>query len=160
MRVSRLNRFVSVAILVPFLAATSRAASGEIPNATAELSAPQPSGQSERQAAGKDTMAAGLLEGEMMADSVGTGGKVGLGLGVGVLTGLIGTGIGYAVTGPASMTPEALQRYSSGGSDYQLGFKTAWEKKSKSKKRNSFLVGGLLGTAAWFAILGAATSDN
>src|SRR5688572_21409637 len=108
MRVSRLKRFVSLAILVPFLSATSRPAKAEIiPGGTPESSALQPSAQSDRQAAGKDTMAAGMLEGEMMADGVGTGGKVGLGLGVGVLTGLIGTGIGYATIGPASMTPEA-----------------------------------------------------
>jgi hypothetical protein len=147
MRVSALNRFVSVALIVPFVMATAPSASG----ATA---APGSSGQAEAGSAqGKDTMAAGTIDGEAMAGRIGTKGKIGLGLGVGLVTGLIGTGIGYAVIGPEPMTPQALQRYSSKGSDYQLGFKTAWDKKTKSKKRRSFLVGGLLGTAAFVAII-------
>ena len=149
MRVSVLNRVVSVALIVPFLMATAPSASGE-------TTAPGSPGQTEAGGSpGKDTMAAGMIDGEAMAGRIGTKGKVGLGIGIGLVTGLLGTGIGYAVIGPESMTPEALQRYSGKGSDYQMGFKTAWDKKTKSKKRRSFLVGGLLGTAAFVAIITA-----
>jgi len=88
----------------------------------------------------------GMVEGEVFAEGIRTGGKVGLGLGIGVLTGLLGTGIGYFALGPDPMTPEALERYDSGNNDYKLGFKASWDKKTRSKKRGSFLVGGLIGS--------------
>ncbi len=100
-----------------------------------------------------DTMAAGLIDGEMLAEGRRTGGHVGLGVGVGVLTGLIGTGIGYFVIGPDDLASEALLRSQGRSADYQLGFKTGYERKTKSKKRNAFLAGGVLGTAAWVALL-------
>jgi hypothetical protein len=109
---------------------------------------------------GKDTTAAGMIDGEALAESTRTGGKLGAGLGIGVLTGLIGTGIGYFVVGPARMTPEALERYSNKNPEYQMGFKSAWEKKSQSKKRNAFLVGGLLGTAAFVVVLVSAQGSS
>ena len=37
-----------------------------------------------------------------------------------------------------------------------MGFKNGWDRKTKSKKRNSFLAGGLLGTAAFLAIVASA----
>jgi hypothetical protein len=107
-----------------------------------------------------DTMAAGLLDGETLAESQRTGGNLGAGLGVGVLTGLIGTGIGYFVVGPSPLSADAAQRSAGKSADYQLGLKTGWEKKTKSKKRNAFLAGGLLGTAVWIAIYSAAGSGE
>ena len=109
---------------------------------------------------GTDTMAAGLLDGEMLGEGQATGGNLGAGLGIGVLTGLIGTGIGYFVVGPSPLSPEAIQRSAGKSADYQLGLKTGWERKTRSKKRNAFLAGGLLGTAAWIAILAAAQSGE
>jgi hypothetical protein len=105
-----------------------------------------------------DTMAAGVLDGEMLAEGHRTGGKFGAGLGVGLLTGLIGTGIGYFVIGPEQLSAEAVQRSAGKSPDYQLGLKTGWERKTQSRKRKAFLAGGLLGTAAFVALVVAAQS--
>jgi hypothetical protein len=56
------------------------------------------------------------------------------------------------------LSAEALQKSAGRSADYQLGLKTGWERKTKSKKRNAFLAGGLLGTVAWIAIYSAAQS--
>lgn len=103
-------------------------------------------------------MSAGVVEGEMLAENKSTSGKLGLGLGIGALTGLIGTGIGFFVIGPEPMSAEALQRYSNKSPEYQMGFKNGWDRKTKSRKRNAFLAGGLLGTAAFVAIVASAQS--
>jgi hypothetical protein len=111
-------------------------------------------------AAQDDSMAAGLLDGEALAESQSTGGKLAAGLGVGVLTGLIGTGIGYFVIGPSDLSPEVLQRGTGRSADYQLGLKTGYERKTRSRKRNAFLAGGLLGTAAFIAMVAASGSGQ
>jgi hypothetical protein len=103
-------------------------------------------------------MASGLLDGEALAESHGTGGNLGAGLGIGLLTGLIGTGIGYFVVGPSPLSAEAIQRSLGKSADYQLGLKTGWEKRSRQRKRNAFLAGGLIGTAVWIAVLASAQS--
>jgi hypothetical protein len=108
----------------------------------------------------KDTMAAGLIDGEALAEGRRTGGKLGAGLGIGVLTGLIGTGIGYFVIGPDDLSPEAMQRSEGKSPEYQLGLKNGWERKTRSKKRNAFLAGGLLGTAAFVVLLASAQSGE
>ena len=95
----------------------------------------------------------GSLAGEVMAESLPTGGKLGLGVLIGFLTGVIGTGIGYSVIDPESMTPEVFERYNEGNSDYKIGFKLGWDKKTQSKKRMAFLVGGVLGTAATLMLI-------
>ncbi|RPJ79494.1 MAG: hypothetical protein EHM13_13350, partial [Acidobacteria bacterium] len=71
-----------------------------------------------------DTLADGMLEGEMLAERTRTSGKLALGLGVGVLTGVIGTGIGYFVVGPEPVSADVMYRYSNRSPEYQLGFKT------------------------------------
>lgn len=140
MCISRSYRYVTVALIVCFVAASIQ---------TAGAQSIQPPAQS----ASPDTMSAGVVEGEMLAERTRTGGKLGLGLGIGVLSGLIGTGIGFFVIGPEPMSAEALQRQSNRSAEYQMGFKSGWDKKTKSKKRNAFLAGGLLGTAAFVAVL-------
>ena len=100
--------------------------------------------------------ASGLLEGETLGEAQRTGANLAAGLAVGLLTGLIGTGIGYFVIGPSSMNAEAVQRSNGKNADFQLGLKTGFEKKTQSKKRGAFLAGGLLGTAAWIAMLASA----
>lgn len=107
-----------------------------------------------------DSMAAGLLDGELMAEGHRTGGKFGAGLGIGLFTGLVGTGIGYFVIGPEPLSAEALKRSLGKSDEYQLGLKTGWEKKTQSKKRNAFLVGGLLGTAALVTLFVAAAEPQ
>ena len=145
MNSSKIRRFITVVLIVCFAVAS---------NQTTAAQSPQPTVSAARD----DTMAAGLLEGEMLAETKPTGGKLGLGLGIGVLSGLIGTGIGFFVIGPEPMSVEAMQRYSSKGPDYQMGFKNGWDRKTKSRKRNAFLAGGLLGTAAFLALVASAQS--
>lgn len=104
-------------------------------------------------------LADGSLEGEAVAEGLPTGGKAGFGVVIGFFTGFIGTGIGYFVIGPASMTPVALEKYNEGNSDYKMGFKLGWDKKTQSKKRNAFLGGGALGTLAIVLVLANAQSN-
>jgi hypothetical protein len=136
-----MHRCVSAIVAVTFFFATTGIASAQGAVASAPV-----------QASSNDTMAAGLIDGEMLAEGQRTGGKLGAGLGVGVLTGLIGTGVGYFVIGPEPLSAEALQRGAGRSADYQLGLKTGWERKTRSKRRNAFLAGGLLGTAAFVAM--------
>jgi hypothetical protein len=136
-----MHRCVSAIVAVTFFFATTGIASAQGAAASASV-----------QASSNDTMAAGLIDGEMLAEGQRTGGKLGAGLGVGVLTGLIGTGVGYFVIGPEPLSAEALQRGAGRSADYQLGLKTGWERKTRSKRRNAFLAGGLLGTAAFVAM--------
>ncbi len=101
----------------------------------------------------QETTAAGMLDGATFASTERTGGKFGVGLGLGVPTGLIGTGVGYFVIGPEPITAEALQHAASKTTDYQMGFKAGWEQTTQSNKRHAFLVGGLPGTAAYSSCL-------
>ena len=103
------------------------------------------------------TLGVGVIEGELMGDQLAVGGKLALGLTVGFLTGLIGTGIGYFVIGPQGLDGQALAKYSEKGEQYKLGFRSGWDKKTQTKKRNSFLAGGLLGTAAIVVVIIKAT---
>src|SRR5688500_1930854 len=146
MSISRSRRLVAMTVIASFVVASFQ-------NVSAQST--QPPAQ-----ASPDTMSAGLIEGEMLAERTPTGGKLGIGLGVGVLSGLIGTGIGFFVIGPEPMSAEALQRQSNRSAEYQMGFKSGWDKKTKSKKRNAFLAGGLLGTAAFVAILASAQGSR
>ena len=95
----------------------------------------------------------GSLAGEVMAESLPTGGKLGLGVLIGFLTGVIGTGIGYSVIDPESMTPEVFERCNEGNSDYKIGFKLGWDKKTQSKKRKAYLAGGVLGTLGFLMLI-------
>jgi len=165
MPIVNIHRVVTATILFSFLVSTMQTVraqtvalnSVELSNELTEQSEPvaqQVTGQANTEnPKGNETVPAGMVEGEILAESIPTGGKLALGLGLGILTGLIGTGIGYFVIGPEPMTASALQQISDKNSAYQLGFKSGWEKKTQSKKRNSFLTGGLLGTAAFVAIL-------
>ena len=94
-----------------------------------------------------------MIDGEMHAERQGTWGKFAGGLAIGLFTGPLGSGIGYFLIGPTPMDGEALNAQDGKGSDYQRGFLTGWNKKTKAKKRSIFLVGGLLGAAALYFIL-------
>ena len=100
----------------------------------------------------KYTTANGMLDGEMMGENASTGGKFAFGLAIGALTGVIGTGIGYFVIGSAPLSYQARQRLEGKGADYHIGFQSAWDKTTRSKKRNAFLGGGVLGWLAFLAI--------
>jgi hypothetical protein len=150
---ARVKRVVAAMVVVAFFLATTGIAEAQSAAAGANLSS---SGADQNE---RDTTAAGLIDGELLAEGRRTGGQLGAGLGVGVLTGLIGTGIGYFVIGPDELSAEALRRAEGRSPDYQLGLRTGYERKTKSKKRNAFLAGGLLGTAAWVALFVAANSE-
>jgi hypothetical protein len=149
---SVLRRFVVSWLIVAMFSSSVPVAHAQAPAPAVPAAPPAPSQ--------KDTKAAGLLDGETLAESQQTGGNLGAGLGIGLLTGLIGTGIGYFVIGPSPLSAEAVQRSVGKSADYQLGLKTGWEKKTRSKKRNAFLAGGLLGTAVWIAIVSASGSQE
>jgi len=95
----------------------------------------------------------GLLQGQMAAERIGTGGNMIGGLAIGVLTGVIGTGIGYFLIGPAQPDANATRMFGDKGGDYQSGFMAGWDKKTRSRKRNAFLGGGLLGTLAFVVLI-------
>ena len=159
-----LKRIVIGMLMVALSATTAQASVGfhydhsRLPDPPEELRAERFSygvwrlAQVDPQAGSKYTSAKGMLDGEMMGENVTTGGKFAFGLVVGALTGVIGSGIGYFLIGPAPMTAQAYHRMEGKGDDYHLGFKNAWEKKSRSKRRNAFLGGGVLGWLAFLAI--------
>jgi len=93
----------------------------------------------------------GQRDGELLAGTTHTGGKVAVGVVVGAFTGLIGTAIGYYVIGPDVLSADAALAREGKNLDYQKGYQTGWSKETKDKKRKAFLIGGLLGTAAFVA---------
>ena len=99
------------------------------------------------------SMAEGQRDAELSAETTHTGGKVAVGVVVGALTGLIGTTIGYFVIGPQTLSAEAALERENKTPEYQKGYQTGWAKRTKDKKRKAFLIGGLLGTAAFLATL-------
>jgi hypothetical protein len=86
----------------------------------------------------------------------GTGGSMFGGLVGGVLLGLIGTAIAYVAQGPADLPAIQLVEAQKYGSEYTLGIQQGFAEKSKKKKKSAALAGGLLGTAAWIAIVAGA----
>ena len=100
------------------------------------------------------TVAAGQADGETAARSHGTGGYFVGGLASGVLLGLIGTGITYAVAASSAteLTASELTATTAKGPVYQQGYKDGYAKQLKSSRKSSALAGGLLGTAAFVAI--------
>ena len=111
----------------------------------------KPLTQGATEAISPGSSAEGERDGEQLAETVGTGGKVFAGVATGLFTSLIGTSIGYFVIGPQELSAPAALAREGKSPEYQQGFATGWARKSQSKKRNAFLIGGLLGTAAWVA---------
>jgi len=101
----------------------------------------------------EETMEAGLAAGEQMALNQDGTGRTGTGFAIGLLTGFIGTGIGYAVLGPAPLSTQALLALEEKNDEYQLGFRNGWEQETKSAKRSSFVKGGVIGTIITIAAL-------
>lgn len=143
MRNSRFYRLVCGVVLVTFITSSTDVLFAQTPVAAAP-----------------GTAAEGQRDGELLAETVGTGGNAGLGVVVGLFTGVIGTGIGWAVLGPKELSADGAMAQQSKSQEYQTGFKSGWAKKTKDKKRKSFLVGGLLGSAAWLAFLVSANGDD
>ena len=160
---SRFKKVLCVSLLIPFISATTLSATGLDALLVTKEDFAKPvflkntyfaqnssqSGSSEV----KLTSSRGMMDGEMHAERQGTWGKFAGGLAIGLFTGPLGPGIGYFLIGPTPMDGEALNAMDGKGSDYQLGFLTGWNKKTKAKKRSIFLVGGLLGAAVAYFIL-------
>ena len=98
------------------------------------------------------TYGQGMLDGEKHAEKVGIAGKFATGLLLGVWVPFIGTGIGYFLLGNAPLDAMALMSTEGKGEHYLLGFRTGWNKKSRLRKRNAFVVGGVLGTLALLSL--------
>lgn len=94
------------------------------------------------------TMADGMVAGQMIADTKGTGGSFAGGLAGGLFLGLIGTAIAYVAQGPSDLPAANVIDAQKFGSDYTLGLQQGFAERSKSKKKKAALGGGLLGTAA------------
>lgn len=101
------------------------------------------------------TMAAGINDGTLRAESTGTGGYFAGGLVSGVFLGLIGTGITYAVAATSDVSVPASQQaeISEGSPEYAQGYRTGFGDRVKAKRKQSALMGGLLGTAVGVVIL-------
>ena len=163
-----LKRITIALLMVSLSAMSAQAAAGlgpydlRLPTVEQEKAAPFPAvwrlaqvgaaQQAQQPPARVYSMADGMMEGEMYAERIGTGGNFAVGLLCGTLVGLIGTGLCWALTGPASMSRMQYQAMEGKGSDYRLGFETGFAKKSKSRKRGAALGGGLLGTLAFLVL--------
>ena len=104
------------------------------------------------------TLADGYTEGKILAEDLSTGGHFLGGFACGFLSGLIGTGILWGVTGgddvPLHLNPDIEGK----GSDYSMGFLRGYKERTKQKKRGARLGGGLLGTAGFVLVYLSATS--
>jgi len=123
--------------------------------AQAPAAAPQPS-------ATDSSAAAAVLQGRALAETRGTGGRFAGGFVSGVLLGLIGTGIVYAIAGSDDTSVPALDaaRLSTANPTYSLSFQQGYSERLKARRKSSALTGGLLGTLTFVVIYVSATSGN
>ena len=98
------------------------------------------------------TMADGYVAGRITAEDMSTFGHFLGGFACGFLTGLIGTGVLWGVTGgddfPLHLNPNVQEK----GSDYSMGFMKGYKERTKQEKRGARLDGGLLGTAGFLVL--------
>lgn len=108
------------------------------------------------------TPAAAMLHGQALAERQPVGGRFAGGLASGLLLGLIGTGIVWAVAG-SDDTPvpiaHALQ-LANANPNYNLAFQQGYSARLKARRKSSALTGGLVGTATVVVLYLAATSGN
>jgi hypothetical protein len=106
--------------------------------------------------------AAAVLHLRALAETRGTGGRFAGGFASGLLLGLIGTGIVYAIAGSDDTSIPALEatRLSTASPTYSLAFQQGYSERLKSRRRSSALTGGLLGTLTVVVIYVSATSGN
>jgi hypothetical protein len=105
------------------------------------------------------SMTDGMVAGQMIAGTKGTGGSFAGGFAGGLFLGLIGTGIAYAAQGPAELPLTDRVEAQKFGSEYMLGMQQGFADRSKAKKRSSALTGGLLGTATFVLLLVSAAGS-
>ncbi len=107
----------------------------------------------------RKSLADGFVAGSIAAEQVPTntaftGGVVG-----GALLGLIGTGIAYFATGPSTIPSFQIVESQKFGQEYLIGFQQGFTDKSRARKRNAALGGGLLGTVTTAVIILATLSN-
>ena len=85
------------------------------------------------------------LRGSADGKKTSTGGAFAVGITSGLLLGLIGTAIAYV--GQGEPKPTQAQSAANPGTGCRLAYEDAYGKVGKSRKRNSALLGGLIGTA-------------
>jgi hypothetical protein len=85
------------------------------------------------------------MRGTADGQKVSTGGAFTVGITSGLLLGLIGTAIAYV--GQGEPKPTQAQSAANPGTGCRLAYEDAYGKAGKSRKRNSALIGGLIGTA-------------
>jgi hypothetical protein len=98
-----------------------------------------------------ELVAKAQLEGQAAAKSVGTAGWFGSGVASGVLLGLIGTGVTWAIAGSSdvNLPPEQKLLVANQPVAFQLFYEKEYAAKVKSRRKSSALKGGLIGTAAF-----------
>jgi hypothetical protein len=106
--------------------------------------------------------AAAVLQGRAVAERRGMSGRFAGGFASGLLLGLIGTGITYAIAGSDDTALPALEaaRLSSANPNYSLAYQQGYSERLKSRRRSSALTGGLLGTLTFVVIYVSATSGS
>lgn len=113
----------------------------------------------------KGSYTEGLVQGELQANTHGTGGWGAGGFGGGCILGAIGclsvTGAAYVVDPPTPRHILLDQQYSS---EFQLGYQQGWEKRLKRRRVNSAFLGGTVGTlvlvGVWVAIVASAPAEE
>ena len=121
--------------------ALAQTPSPEIPAAPAPAPAVQDTTPATPQANIGDCALRGRADGEKTS----TGGAFTVGITSGLLLGLIGTAIAYV--GQAEPKPTQAQSAANPGTGCRLAYEDAFGDAGKKRKRNSALVGGLIGTA-------------
>ena len=112
---------------------------------------PVPAGVSSQPSS--EAIAKAKLDGTIAATNV--GGWFGRSVVIGALTGLIGTGVTYAVAANSSpeLPPEKQLQISKESAEYRVIFEKAYADKVRSKRKSTALTGGLVGTAAFVVLL-------
>lgn len=112
-----------------------------------------------QEASASSMVAQGQLDGSNDAGSYSSGKYTTGGLISGFVGGLIGTAIAYAVTSgrdvdiPAEKSVVLVEK----PAEYQMGYRESYTRVVQKKRKRSSLTGGLIGTAAFVAIVAVAS---
>jgi hypothetical protein len=141
-------RVLALALVLPAVAAGQAQQQGSSPTTPTPLA--------------PDALSRAQLEGQTAAMNVGTGGWFGGSLASGVLLGLIGTGVSYALAASsnADMPPEKKVSITNPDVTYHAFAEKAYADKVRSKRKSAALKGGLLGTAAFVLLYATASSGG
>jgi hypothetical protein len=149
MRRSLFPVLAATLLLAPLAAAQEPAQQGKLDSASAA-------------AAAAAALAQGKADGQAAAATVGTESWYFGGFLSGLLVGLIGTGVSYALAASSGveLPPERRLLVSSQAAPYQQAYEKAYVGKVKSKRKSNALTGGLLGTATFLTIYFSIVNNN